>query len=79
MECPFELPVKLRYGDLVELLGYTPHAKYVVQAINSHDTLLEACKETQKLFAFIAENYKSAPHFPTAERMVETAIAQAEK
>lgn len=45
MKCPFELPVKLRYGDLVELLGYTPHAKYVVQAINSHDALLEACKD----------------------------------
>jgi len=41
--------------------------------------LLEACKEAQKLFGFIAENYKNAPHFPTAERLVDTAIAKAEK
>ena len=37
--------------------------------------LLEACEETQKLFGFIAENYKSAPHFPNAERLVDAAIA----
>lgn len=40
------------------------------------DDLLEACKETQKLFAFIAENYKSAPHFPNAEKLVDAAIAK---
>ncbi len=45
----------------------------------SRKELLEACKETQKLFAFIAENYKSAPHFPTAERLVDAVIAKAEK
>ncbi len=42
------------------------------------DDLLVACKESQKLFAFIAENYKSAPHFPTAERLVDAAIAKCE-
>ena len=40
------------------------------------DELRTACEETQKLFAFIAENYKSAPHFPAAERLVEAAIAK---
>ena len=40
------------------------------------DELRLACEETQKLFAFIAENYKSAPHFPAAERMVEAALAK---
>ena len=39
------------------------------------DALLAACIETQKLLAFIAENYKSAPHFPTAERLTDAAIA----
>lgn len=47
------------------------------------DALLDACKETQKLFAFITENYKSASHylwyFPAAERMVNAAVIQAEK
>lgn len=42
------------------------------------DDLLEACKEAQKLFGFIAENYKSAPHFPNAERLVDAAIAKCE-
>ena len=45
----------------------------------SRKELLEACKEAQKLFGFIAENYKSAPHFPNAERLVDAAIAKAEK
>ena len=40
------------------------------------DELRKACEETQKLFAFIAENYKSAPHFPSAERMVEAVLAK---
>lgn len=38
---------------------------------------IEACKETQKLFAFIAENYKSAPRFPTVERLVDNVLAKA--
>ena len=42
------------------------------------DDLLEACKYAQKVFGFIAENYKSAPHFPTAERLVKAAIAKCE-
>lgn len=40
------------------------------------DDLLEACKEAQKVFGFIAENYKSAPHFPNAERLVDAAITK---
>jgi len=39
------------------------------------DDLLTACEEAQKVFGFIAENYKSAPHFPNAERLVDAAIA----
>ena len=44
---------------------------------NSQSDLLEACEEAQKVFGFIAENYKSAPHFPNAERLVEAAIDKA--
>jgi hypothetical protein len=46
--------------------------------ITAAPNLLEACKEVQKVFGFIAENYKSAPHFPNAERLVDAAIAKCE-
>lgn len=44
------------------------------EAINTD--LLEACVEAQKVFAFIAEKYKSCPHFPNAERLVDAAITK---
>ena len=53
------------------------NAKELVRRWNSQPDLLEACIEAQKVFGFIAENYKSAPHFPNAERLVEAAIAKA--
>ena len=52
-------------------------AEDVCRRWNSQPDLLEACKEAQKIFGFIAENYKSAPHFPNVERLVDAAIAKA--
>ncbi len=40
----------------------------------SHKALVGACEEAQKVFGFIAENYKSAPHFPNVERLVEAVL-----
>ena len=51
------------------------YEREIAQLKQQRDALLEACKEAQKVFGFIAENYKSAPHFPNAEILVDAAIA----
>ena len=57
MECPFELPVKIKDGgpgdrELISKLNQSicriwckADADYITQAINSRDALLDACKE----------------------------------
>ncbi len=52
--------------------------KRIESVEQQRDDLRAACKEAQKVFGFIAENYKSAPHFPNAERLVDAAITNCE-
>ena len=77
MECPFELPVKkeilprnTKNIDLYRIEGaYFPYTKdevdYIVQAINSHEKLVEALKEAE--VALLNWNPED-PWFPEIKR-----------
>jgi len=65
--------------------GKIPEAEHLANAqrichcVNNFDELVEACQATKEIIGYIAQNYKKAPHFTKVERLIDTALAKAER
>ena len=84
MKCPFELPVRAKYSEISDAyIVVDPHDKivayhcndessvYIVQAINSHEKLVEAIRKGMQQIEL------SCGH--TAYSILEQALKEAEK